>query len=151
MNFTPPDKFAEEWKKRISDISNSEVKTSIMIAIGVAIITFLVVLFFGVWKLRTKDMLAPSVSDSHWCSYYNISFGVVLFFGAHSNGQTFLVVLFFGVNWKKVGCITVDMLAPSVNDSHWCSYYNIPGSSVLWSMETEDKSFAKPDWDAEKT
>lgn len=27
MNFTPPDKFAEEWKKRISDISNSEVKT----------------------------------------------------------------------------------------------------------------------------
>ncbi|VDI21145.1 lysophospholipid hydrolase [Mytilus galloprovincialis] len=54
MNFTPPDKFAEEWKKRISDISNSEVKTSIMIAIGVAIITFLVVLFFGVWKLRTK-------------------------------------------------------------------------------------------------
>ena len=30
-------------------------------------------------------------------------------------------------------------LISEYNDSHWCSYYYIPGSFILWSMETEDK------------
>ncbi|XP_063429612.1 patatin-like phospholipase domain-containing protein 7 [Mytilus trossulus] len=45
--------------KELEDFISSKkllfkLEMSIMIAIGVAIITFLVVLFFGVWKLRTK-------------------------------------------------------------------------------------------------
>lgn len=35
-------------------MSEFELTMSIMIGIGVAIITFIIVMFFGVWKLRSK-------------------------------------------------------------------------------------------------
>ncbi|XP_021366997.1 patatin-like phospholipase domain-containing protein 7 isoform X5 [Mizuhopecten yessoensis] len=51
----------DEFKHRVSErVSNPDVTMSIMIALCVAVVTILVVLFFGVWKLRTKVLPSRS-------------------------------------------------------------------------------------------
>ncbi|XP_033734722.1 neuropathy target esterase-like isoform X4 [Pecten maximus] len=51
----------DEFKQSVSErVSNPDVTMSIMIALCVAVFTILVVLFFGVWKLRTKVLPSRS-------------------------------------------------------------------------------------------